>query len=162
MRIKPAGAFGFTAAVGLILGAISIGAQDGATGGSSDDPVIAQLHAQSVKFLDGISAGEIETAYGEFLKNSQLGKQTAAVNGLIDKTRGLTKYGEFRAHERIDVRRIGADLVLLKYLYKCDDFPVVWYFTYYRDFRHEPTTDGAEHWVIVAVRFDSELELLGL
>ena len=50
--------------------------------------------------------------------------------------------------------------LLLKYLFKCEAFPVVWYFTYYRDFSHSRTASEDENWVIIAVRFDTQLELL--
>ena len=46
----------------------------------------------------------------------------------------------------------------MKYLFKCEKFPVVWYFTYYRDFSR---AGGEDYWVVISVRFDTQVELLG-
>jgi hypothetical protein len=54
---------------------------------------------------------------------------------------------------------IGRDLVLLRYLYKGENFPVVWYFTFYRTTAAGETGPGT--WRTIAVRFDTDLELLG-
>ena len=81
------------------------------------------------------------------------------MKALVDKTKDLEKnYGKFRNGERIEAKRIGKDLVLLKYLYKCESLPIVWYFSFYRS---DATADSS-NWVLVAVRYDTELELLGL
>jgi hypothetical protein len=63
----------------------------------------------------------------------------------------------FRGLEKIDSRRVATDLVVMKYLYKCERFPVVWYFTFYRS-----AAAGAANgqWAIVTIRFDAELEAL--
>ena len=81
---------------------------------------------------------------------------------LVARTNDLeTKYGKYRAFEQVSAKRVGGDLVLMRYLYKCENFPVVWHLTFY----HAPssgessTTNGA--WRVVAVRFDANLEALG-
>ena len=87
--------------------------------------------------------------------------KTAAVEALIKKTDALTAtFGDYRGSERIFAKSIGKDLVLLKYLYKCEHYPIVWHFTYYRTAQTaEPTTSK---WIVIAVRFDTDLELLAL
>ncbi len=127
-----------------------------------EDPVIEHLHDQTVPFLEGVSLGRAEAAFAELLVGSPLAQQTEAVNKLVSAARAIeTRYGKYREFERIDARRVGEDLVLMKYLYKCDDFPVVWYFTYYRDFKHSDMTTENNEWMVIAVRFDTDLELLG-
>ena len=127
-----------------------------------DDARLAKLHERTVQFLEGVSLGRADTALGELLANGPLAKQTDAVKKLVDEIRTLeSRYGKYRAFERIDAKRIGQDLVLTRYLYKCENYPVVWYFTYYRDFKRSETVADSNNWVLIGVRFDTELELLG-
>lgn len=72
-----------------------------------------------------------------------------------------TRYGEYRTFERIATKRVGSDLALLKSLYKCEHFPVVWYFTFYRTpQRIEGAAGSAGAWRVVIVRFDADVERL--
>jgi len=133
-------------------------AQEAAT---STDQVLVALGARVSTFLEGVSMGQAETAYGELLADSQLRTQEDAVKTLVTKTNELEqKYGRYRAFERIAQKRVGNDLVLLKYLYKCENFPVVWYFTFYRTPTPGETPAEDAAWRVVIVRFDTELELL--
>lgn len=125
------------------------------------DPVVDRLHEQTVQFLEDVSLGREEIAFADLLTGSPLAQQTEAVQKLIDSAGTIeSRYGEYQNFERIDARRIGRDLVLLKYLYKCEDFPVVWYFTFYRDFDSNDSMLDND-WITIGVRYDTELELLG-
>jgi hypothetical protein len=130
------------------------------------DPVLIKLHGKVTRFLDAVSGDDQQRtlAFDELLKDSQLSKTSDAFKTLLSQSKEIEKkYGKFRESERVATKRVGKgarDLVLLKYLFKCENFPVVWYFTYYRDFSHPSTTTEDENWVIIAVRFDTQLELL--
>ena len=137
-------------------------AQEPSSNGESD-LVVAQLEERVAQFLEGLSRGKVAESYTELLRDSSLSKpaQAEALKTLIDRTRELErKYGKYRGYDRVDARRIGKDLVLLRYLYKCDEFPVVWYVTYYRDFKRSDVIADANAWVVISVRFDTDLELL--
>lgn len=124
------------------------------------DTELGKLDARINLFLEGVSGDDVQTAYQELLTGSQLLKQKALKN-LIDKTTELKKYGKCHGFEQIAVKPVGEDLVLLKYLYKCEDFPVVWYFSFYRTPAAAPTLPSEKGpWRVVTVRFDTELELL--
>ena len=124
------------------------------------DPVLDTLDDEIKSFLEAVSLGQVQSAYDELLLGSHLAKQDKALKKLVEQTQELqSKYGEYRAFEQIAARRIGNDLVLLKYLYKCEHFPVVWYFTFYRTPGETPPENS--NWRVVIVRFDTELELLG-
>lgn len=58
------------------------------------------------------------------------------------------------------IKSVGKDVVLLKYLYKCEKFPVVWYVAYYRDFTRAVTASD-DRWVVISIRFDTQVEALG-
>jgi hypothetical protein len=128
------------------------------------DPVLEQLHESVSRFLEGISHGYAPKAFEDFLIRGPLWKKAADREALIKKTGELTeRFGEYREFERISAKRIGKDLVLMKYLYKCETFPVVWYFTFYRTPpRGERSADTGAPWRVIVIRFDTELELLGL
>ncbi len=101
-----------------------------------------------------------QQVFSDFLKNGPLEGKDADVKGLVDKVSTLeSKYGQFRAAESIETKGVGKDLVLMKYLYKMQRFPVVWYIIYYRTPR---VSSEDPEWVVVSIRFDTRLELLGL
>jgi hypothetical protein len=125
-------------------------------------PVVSKLQEKVVHFLEGISNGDEANAFAELLVGSQLLEQDGAVRGLVEKSKDIVKrYGAHRDSEQVSAKRIGKDLVLLKYLFKCEKFPVVWYFTYYRDFSRSGAAAADDHWVVISVRFDTQVELLG-
>ncbi len=124
-----------------------------------DDPVVADLDTRVNHFLQGVSKGQTGEAFDELLAGSALRQQEEALKRLIEKTDALKdRYGAFRAAERIDAKHVGTDVVLIKYLYKCEDYPLAWYFTFYRT---PPPAEGANDvWRAVAVRLDTDLEPL--
>ena len=152
-------------AVGLLASVAILSSRRPATGQETPDPVLDPLRARVSLFLENVSAGSTQKAAGSTLKafdvllqGSSLGTnaQAAAKEALIEKTEGLADlYGEYRAFEPVGAKRVGENLVFLKYLYECENFPVVWYFTFYR-----PPPRG--EWRVIIVRFDTALELLGL
>ena len=153
-----------TVTLGLTLAAILLVADHAALAQESpaeSDPVLVALDARVSQFLEGVSMNQAQSAYQELLAGSQLLKQTEALKELVDKTGGLEKkYGKYRAFEQIAAKRIGSDLVLLKYLYKCENSPVVWYFTFYRTPAPGESSADSAAWRVITVRFDTELELL--
>lgn len=127
------------------------------------DPEIVPLTDRLSRFFADVSAGEIDTAYQALLEGSQLAtaEKAETLQELIEKTGQLEqKYGAYREFEHVGHKRVGKDLVLLTYLYKCERFPVVWYFTFYRSGSVGEATPESGPWRVVALRFDTRLELL--
>jgi len=127
---------------------------------SADDAVLTELSGRAALFLEGISLGKHDQAYRDLLAGSELLKREQALTTLVTRTAELeANYGPYRGFERIAARRIGEDLTLMRYLYKCERCPVVWYIAFYRT----PPTDGSsgqEGWRVITVRFDTDLERL--
>jgi hypothetical protein len=122
---------------------------------------VQKLHDRVSSFLEGVSRGTQQAAYEELLRGSQLVTQTEAVEALAQETAQIEqKYGQYREFERVDAKQIGKDLVLMRYLYKCDNFPVVWYFTFYRTPTRGELAGENAAWRAVTVRFDTRLERL--
>ena len=150
--------------LGLLAVAACLLSGQTSSGQETVDPVIVPLHDKVSLFLEGISHGSVPNAFEKLLIGSPLSKKTADREALVKRTSELTGlYGEYRAFESISAKRIGNNLVLMKYLYECETFPVVWYFTFYRTPpRGERPPDTVDLWRVIIVRFDTELELLGL
>jgi hypothetical protein len=127
------------------------------------DAEVDKLEARASQILESVSLGTTKTAYEQLLAGSPLLKQTEAVEDLVRKTEQLNdRYGQYVEFEPIASRRVGRDLVLLRYLYKCESFPVVFYFTFYRTPRTDMPAEKSNNWWVIIVRFDTELELLAL
>lgn len=147
---------------GCVLLACSLGGRPAMAQPPADTDV-DKLKARVDVFLEGVSRGTTKTAYEQLLAGSPLLKQTEAVEELVRKTDELKdRYGRYVEFEPIASRRVGKDLVLLRYLYKCESFPVVFYFTFYRTPRSDAPADKTGNWRVIIVRFDAELELLAL
>jgi hypothetical protein len=128
---------------------------------AAKDPTLAVLEARASQFLEGVSLSQSQTACQELLAGSPLLKQTEALKSLVEKTKELEKkYGHYRAFEQIAAKHVGSDLVVLKYLYKCEQLPVVWYFTFYRTSAPGEAPPEKDAWRVITVRLDTELEAL--
>ena len=129
----------------------------------TSDPDIDVLDRRVRQFLEGLSNDDTQAAFQQLLAGSQFAKQTDAVKALVDKTRELkTKYGDFRNFEQIAAKRIGKDVVLLRYLYQCEHFPIAWHVTFYRTPPRGdvPEEEEGSTWRVIILRFDTDLEAL--
>ena len=125
------------------------------------DPVLGALDARVAQFLEAVSLGQSQGAFADLLAGTQLLRQADALKDLVVRTNDLeASYGAFRAFEKVSAKRVGNDLVLMRYLYKCENLPVVWHFTFYRTPRSGETRAKTGTWCVVAVRFDTDLEQL--
>jgi hypothetical protein len=48
--------------------------------------------------------------------------------------------------------------MLFRYLFKCENYPVVWHFTYYRVAPSADATSSRESWKLISLKFDTQLE----
>lgn len=127
------------------------------------DPVIDSLHQRVGRFLEQVSSGtSVPTAYQDLLTGGPLSARKSELDDLIKKTDKISElYGEYRAFEQVFTRRVGADLVFMKYLYKCQRFPVLWHITFYRPPEQaDLPSDASGTWQVISIRFDTNLEVL--
>jgi hypothetical protein len=124
---------------------------------TADEKALEQPIKQTAEFLEAMSATNVDEPYNTLLANSPLARDPDRLKKVVTATKDLFKnaaYGKPRsdeAVERVKAQRIGRDLAIVRYLYKFEQLPVVWHFSYYR-------TNG--RWVVVGVRFDHDYELL--
>ena len=151
----------------LIAYAAGAGAQaNNAQRAAADTAVISELQNRVTPFFDGMAAATAsqgkEDALVKLLEGSRLALPENAERrqSLVARMERFDQnYGKYRSAELIESRRAGEDLVLLTYLYKGLDFPVVWHFAFYRNFRSGVTTPGGS-WVVASVSFDTDLHEL--
>ena len=121
---------------------------------AQDNEELQRLQTQVERFFDNLDTVEPQRAFTDLLAGGPLA--AGDLKKLVDGVEDLEKrYGDYLEAEQISTKRVGRDLVLMKYLYKTPTYPIVWYFTYYRP------PDGGE-WVVIVVRFDTRLDLLGI
>jgi hypothetical protein len=109
------------------------------------------------------SRPQIQTAYDELLGAGPLGKREDRkdLEGQTEQIEQL--YGVCRGYETVYTKKVGSDLVFMKYLYKCERCPVLWHVTFYRTGAgNESLADSSRAWQVVSIRFDTDMELLTL
>ncbi len=128
---------------------------------ATPDQGIADLKKRVETFfsdLDGSSTGS-SSAFEKLFRRGPLEGTGTSENAAALKSRFETvakRFGPYLHCESIAEKTVGSDLVILRYLYKCEKCPVVWHFTFYRS--PAVPTD----WFVVDVRFDTNLSVLML
>lgn len=98
------------------------------------------------------------TAVRSLVADGPLKLRTEEVAKLIDQASRLEqRYGVYTGSESVTAKAVGSDLILLRYLYKAEKFPVVWEFTFYRT---EIGTGLKRDWALIALKFDTQLEAI--
>lgn len=126
-----------------------------------DAPVPGAITERIELFFRDLAAERAREGFQRLLEGSPLAKQTAAIDSLVAKTPELPRlYGPPRGFEQVDARRIGNDVLVLRYLEKYETFPVVWHFTVYRAVDRAAPSSDPGRWLVVAVRYDTDIERL--
>lgn len=100
----------------------------------------------------------IDRALRDLLVNSPLKDRREAIAALTQQASQLEKqYGGYLGHERVAFKAYGTDLLVVRYLFKCERYPVVWHFYFYR-----PSTASLirREWTLVELRIDASLSSL--
>lgn len=114
-------------------------------------------------FFSNLTTGS-SAAFDDILKGGPLGAsldsaKLAELKSQFDAAK--PQLGSYRSNERIDLKPIGKDLVVARYLYKGEFSPMVWYFTFYR----APTTSTSAMtslWFVISLRFDTDVEAVAM
>jgi len=125
-----------------------------------DNATLTELHERVDNFLN--SLGDLATArraVEQIVEDGPLERQANTTKLIEQVEQFSSRYGIYLSSERVSARLVGRDLVMMTYLYKTDQFPVIWRFTFYR-----PPTRGVEPstWRIVSISFDTNYQLLEL
>jgi hypothetical protein len=132
----------------------------GQVNGPETEAEIDRMQTRVEQFFASLtdSAEGPERAVRQIVGSGPLKDRNEDINKLIDQATSLDqRYGTYAGHEAIGERAVGKDLIFLRYLYKGERFPVVWYFTFYRTGANGAL---ARDWQLISLRFDSKVEAL--
>ena len=152
-------------AVFMILGSVS---KELIAQPESTSLTVSALENRVHIFFDSLSENIMPTkeVYQDLLSQSPLFQQAESLNELIVRTDAIPdKYGAFRKYEKIEAKQYGDDLVFLRYFYKCENYPLIWTFWFYRTPSRSDATSGtvnSTEWRVISLRFDNDLRLLEL
>jgi len=131
---------------------------------SAQSPIESETAAIQQKintfFESIIEPSGSSSAYQVMFTGTQL--SDVVMQKMIQETDNLTKTSRWK-FEYLDTKRVGSDLISIRYLYKSDTHPVVWYFTFYRSqtsTRPSDSTTSASSWNCIGVKFDTDLDSL--
>jgi hypothetical protein len=133
------------------------------TGTDSD---IANFRGQILAFFAAIETqpsnlSTIQNAYQKILVAGQQTQDTEFLLTMVEKTDVMLKVGTRWTPEFLDSKSVGTDLIQIRYLYKCDTQPFVWYFTFYRtQTRPNDPPTSTRSWNCIGIRFDNDLDSL--
>ncbi|MBQ9874997.1 MAG: hypothetical protein IJM30_11100 [Thermoguttaceae bacterium] len=118
-----------------------------------------RLRDSIAAFLDNLADPKgAQKAVDDFLKNSPLGENEKTKTKIVDGLKTVNaNFGNYVACESIGVKTVGTDLIVFRYLYKCENYPIVWYFTYYRP-RPKNSDAPTGDWKLIGFRYDTNLD----
>jgi hypothetical protein len=144
--------------VGLLLISYAVRAQPSYV---SSEPY-RELDDRIKSFFEEITTNPTSTAaFDSILTTGNVGSlMDTSISEMKTKLDDVkTRFGNFKDYEKIDAKPIGKDLVIIRYLLKCESYPVVWTFTFYR----RPNTislNPATQWQTIGLKFDTNLDIL--
>ena len=133
----------------------SVEAQTGATGAD-----VEALRASIGNFFENLSDPNqgSRKAFADLTKNTTLGDNETALTELTDNLKLVSaNFGAYVAYEPVGAKALGSDLIEFRYLYKCQNHPIVWRFIYYRP-RPNAADATSVPWTLIGVRFDSNVD----
>ena len=121
-----------------------------------------ELDTRILVFFDALSRGNAASAFNELLRGSPLGSPDAGepLTEMQNRLDGLqVQLGSILHWEKLDAKRIGSSIALVRYVLMYDNYPMVWTFTFYRK-PATATTLTNPGWVLVDLRFDTDMQKL--
>ncbi len=112
------------------------------------------------KFFEDLSApnGNARQAVDNLVMNTPMAENEKARSKILDSWKTMnTNFGGYVELEEVGVRYVGVDLVVFRYLCKFENYPVVWYFTFYRS-RSKSSETPSNPWRLIGVRYDANLD----
>ena len=123
-------------------------------------PDVAAIREKIEAFFTQLAGSmpDAEHAVRAIIGDGPLQSRTDDVKKLIEQAQALdARVGLHKAHEPVSSRNVGSDLLFLRYLYKGEKYPVVWYFTFYRTIG---SAGLKSDWKLISLRFDTKVETL--
>jgi hypothetical protein len=115
------------------------------------------LDVKILDFFMGLKRGNHTPALEELLRQSSYGSSNAETqlsNLRKEIEKAGTLFGEIQTWEKYEVRQIGSDIILVRYILKYDRYPVMWTFLFYRKPSSTLGMTGSSPWELIELYFD--------
>jgi hypothetical protein len=121
-----------------------------------------------VAFFETLSRGNPTSAFYELLRSSPLGtpeasEHVAELQRRVIELQSPSEFGDILAWERLEVKRVGTNVSIARYVLMYDRYPVVWTFMFYRKplpatSTTVPSSTGSNPWVLVELHFNTDMK----
>jgi len=129
---------------------------------SADTNREQELDTKISAFFTAFMRGNTESAFQELLWQSPFGSASAG-SALVDLRNKAeetkTEFGDIYRWEKFETKRFGEDVVMVRYVLKHEQYPVLWTFVFYRkpSSTTSMTMTNPNAWVLVQLRFDTDI-----
>jgi hypothetical protein len=119
-----------------------------------------ELNGRIQSFFGALSKGNSALAFEGLLNQSPLGSMIASTE--LTEMRNKVgefkiKFGEIIRWDEYDSKPIGEDIIVIRYILKYDQYPVIWTFVFYRKPSPTMSINNQNLWGLVEVHFDTNL-----
>ena len=116
------------------------------------------LDAKIQTFFGSLMGGNSSEAFGELLRSSPLGSADARpqLTELQKKVEEAKQFGEIINWEEYESKRIGKDIMSLRYILKYEQYPIIWTFTFYRKPSGPSSMTTSNPWVLIDLRLETD------
>ena len=142
----------------LLLPGLHIAPADAQPQSPSDINREQELDERIQTFFQLLRNNNSMAAFDGLLIQSPLSAPAALpqLNELRSKTEeAKNQFGEILNWERFDTKSIGLDVVVIRYILKYDQYPVIWTFAFYR--KPSESIINTNRWVLVELQFAPNL-----
>ena len=109
------------------------------------------------EFFSSLKRGS-HTAFEELLQTSAYSTSSAEphVTDLRKEVeRAGKQFGEIQNWEKYEAKQVGSDIILVRYILKYDQHPVMWTFLFYRKPSSTQSMASPSTWVLIQLYFDT-------
>jgi hypothetical protein len=130
------------------------------SGASAETNRETALDIRIGSFFETLKRGKSPSAFEELLLHSPLGSasagsQIAELQNQVDELR--KDFGDILNWEESETKRMGKDVVVVQYILKYEQCPVLWSFVFYRAPTSAPSMTMTNPWILVELRFDTNI-----
>ena len=123
------------------------------------------LESRVVSFFETLRRGNSHSAFSALLQGSPLDAPEASTQSIELRTRVEElpeQFGNIFHWERLETKRVGANIALIRYVLLYDNYPVIWTFMFYRKppLTTSTTASNPNLWVLVELHFDTDMKSL--
>ena len=139
-----------------VLRSVPAGAQTQPAAGATGEQ---ELDTRITTFFRTLQTGTSALAFATLLHDSPLSSDSTLVAALVNNVDNMnTQFDGILSWERHpDSKTIGSDIIVIRYILKYNEYPVIWSFAFYRKPPRTAVTGPTPNWVLVELQFDTKL-----